>query len=203
MWMHLDNPTRTYAGAGVAVSDTPQGPFSFLHAKKPNRLDSRDMTLFQDTDGKVYLVHSANYNRTLYISELTDDYCDVTGLTFPVLEDQMREAPALMKRDEKYYMITSGCTGWEPNSALYAESEYLFNSWRLIDNPCEGPNYRQTFFGQSTYIFYVNGQPYLMLDHWVPHNLQGSGYSILPVTSEKGLLTVKWKDEFYGIKSRQ
>ncbi|WP_411350142.1 glycoside hydrolase family 43 protein [Paenibacillus sp. WLX2291] len=201
MWMHLDNPARTYAGAGVAIADDPRGPFTFLSSMKPNRLDSRDMTLFQDSDGTVYLVHAANYNRTLYFSSLTDDYTALTGLTFPVLIDQYREAPAIMKKDGTYYMISSGCTGWSPNSALYAEADYLIGPWKLIDNPCEGPNYRQTFGGQSTYIFYVNDQPHLMLDHWNAEHLQDSGYSILPITFDHNLLTVRWQNEFMPLAS--
>jgi hypothetical protein len=196
MWMHLDNPTRTFAGVGVAVADQPQGPFTFIWGKKPNRLDSRDMTIFQDDDGKAYLVHCANYNRTIYFSELTEDFTGLTGLTMPVLIDQYREAPAIIKHEGKYYMISSGCTGWDPNSALYAEAEYLFGPWKLVDNPCEGPNYRKTFMGQSAFIFYHKDQPYLMLDHWKATDLQNSGYSILPVTFEEDGLTVRWQEEF-------
>lgn len=192
LWMHVDTPNYVYGGVGVAVSSSPTGPFDFLYSTQPNKQDSRDMTLFVDQDDTAYLVHSSNWNKTMNISRLTDDYLKTDGFFVSILVDQEREAPALFYKDNKYYMITSGCTGWDYNSALYAESPYLMGKWKLIDNPCEGEGYRDTFKGQSTYIFEVNGNFYLLLDHWIPDNLQMSGYSILPITIQNSRLTVKW-----------
>ena len=197
LWMHLDNADYTFAGVGIAVSDGPLGPFTPIAAKQPNRLDSRDMTVFQDTDGTAYLFHSSNWNKMMAISRLTDDYTDVDGFFKYAMIDQSREAPAICMHNNKYYMVTSGCTGWEPNSALYSVSDYAMGTWELIDNPCEGENYRRTFGGQSTYIFEHKGQKYLMLDHWKPYDLKNSGYSFLPLDiDEDGIMTVKWTDEF-------
>ena len=194
MWIHADSPDYVYGGIGVAVSDSPTGPFKFLYSTQPNKQDSRDMTIFVDQDETAYLVHSSNWNKTLNISRLTDDYLKTDGFYTSVLIDQEREAAALFYKDGMYYMITSGCTGWAYNSALYAECPFLLGKWKLIDNPCEGEGYRDTFKGQSTYIFEKDGKHYLMLDHWIPENLQESGYSILPITFEGGRLTVKWCD---------
>lgn len=200
MWFHADTADYVYAGIGVAISDTPYGPFTFLGAKQPNRQDSRDMTLFQDVDGTAYLLHSKDWNKTLNIARLTEDYLDTDGFYTSVLVDQEREAPAIWYRNNKYYMITSGCTGWNYNSALLAESPMLLGQWKLIDNPCEGEGYRQTFKGQSTYVFRVGDKEYLMLDHWVPNDLKSSGYSILPITyDEYGNVTVRWSDEWNGV----
>ena len=199
MWFHADTADYVYAGVGVAISDTPCGPFTFLGAKQPNRQDSRDMTLFQDNDGAAYLLHSKDWNKTLNIARLTKDYLDTDGFYISVLVDQEREAPAIWYRNNKYYMITSGCTGWNYNSALLAESPMLLGQWKLIDNPCEGEGYRQTFKGQSTYVFRVANKEYLMLDHWVPSDLKTSGYSILPITyDESGNVIVQWADEWNG-----
>lgn len=192
MWMHVDTADYVYGGIGVAVSKTPTGPFEFLYSTQPNKQDSRDMTIFIDKDDTAYLVHSSNWNKTLNISRLTDDYLKTDGFFISVLVDQEREAPALFYANDRYYMITSGCTGWDYNSALYAECPYLLGKWKLIDNPCEGEGYRDTFQGQSTYIFEENGKFYLMLDHWIPDDLQTSGYSILPIEFENHRLTVKW-----------
>jgi len=196
MWVHLDDADYIYAGIGVAVSDRPVGPFHLIRAKQPNRQDSRDMTLFQDIDGTAYLVHSSNWNNTLNIARLTDDYTDVDGFYVSVLIDQTREAPALLYDQGLYYMVTSGCTGWAPNSALVATCPHLLGQWKLIDNPCEGPDYRMTFYGQSTYIFRVKGKPFLMLDHWKPQDLKNSAYSILPISIVDGQMTIRWQDEF-------
>lgn len=196
MWFHLDTPGYSYAGVGIAVADQPRGPFTLIKEMRPNRQDCRDMTLFVDQDQKAYLIHSSNWNKTLDISRLTEDYLDVDGFYVSVMIDQEREAPAIILEQDMYYMVTSGCTGWNYNSALYAASPYLLGKWKLIDNPCEGEGYRETFKGQSTYLFRAGEQIYLMLDHWKPDNLQESGYSILPVTIENGKMTVHWTDYF-------
>ena len=196
MWFHADSPDYTRAAAGCAVSDTPTGPFTFLHALQPNRFDCRDMTLFQDTEGRAWLVHSGNWNKTLYFSRLTDDYLGFTGEVYPALIDQEREAPALMAWEDKYLCITSGCTGWAPNTALVAQSRFLTCGWKLTDAPCTGPGARQTFGGQSTYIFKIGQVPYLMLDHWNPKSLRDSGYSILRIHMVEGRMEIPWQDTF-------
>ena len=194
MWMHVDTADYVYGGIGVAVSNTPVGPFEFLYSKQPNKQDSRDMTIFVDRDETAYLVHSSNWNKTLNISRLEKNYLETDGFYVSVLADQEREAPAMFYARGMYYMITSGCTGWDYNSALYAQCPHLLGKWKLIDNPCEGEGYRDTFKGQSTYVFEKDGEYFLMLDHWVPDDLQSSGYSILPIQLQNGRLTVKWCD---------
>ena len=200
MWLHLDDAQYFFAGIGVAVADRPEGPFTLIAAKQPNRQDSRDMTIFRDRDGTAYLFHSKDWNKTMNIARLTGDYTDLDGFYVSVLQDQEREAPAVCFHDGMYYMITSGCTGWNANAALFATSPYLLGKWKLIDNPCVGPNARQTFFGQSSYIFEADGRFFLMLAHWQTENMQKSGYSILPITFEAdGAMTVTWQDEWNGI----
>jgi len=159
------------------------------------------MTLFQDVDGTAYLVHSKDWNKTMNIARLNDSYTDVDGFYISVLKDQEREAPALCYHEGIYYMVTSGCTGWAPNSALFATCPHLLGQWKLIDNPCEGPDYRITYHAQSTYIFEAKGQKYLMFDHWIPNNLKKSGYTILPITfNADKTMTVCWQDEWKGIE---
>lgn len=157
------------------------------------------MTIFRDADGTAYLVHSSNWNKTLNIARLNEDYTDLDGYYQPILVDQEREAPALFYTNGMYYMITSGCTGWNPNPALFARCPRLLGQWKLIDNPCEGPESRTTFFGQSSYVFKVGEEFYLMLDHWHPYDLKTSGYSILPIkiTEDNGLI-VPWQEEWLG-----
>ena len=141
LWMHIDSADYTFAGVGVAVSKSPKGPFELKRISIPNCRDSRDMTIFKDVDGIVYLVHSSDWNKTLNIARLNDNYDDTDGFYQSVLIDQEREAPALFFKNGMYYMITSGCTGWDPNAALFATCRHLLGKWKLIDNPCIGENY--------------------------------------------------------------
>lgn len=199
LWLHVDSPDYTFAGAGVAVADRPTGPFRDLRVLHPNRQDARDLTLFTDVDGRSYLIHSANWNKTLNIARLTEDLLDVDGLYLPILMDQEREAPALLFHEGRYYLLSSGCTGWEPNTALYAVSPQLLGRWKLVGDPCEGPRRRQTFGGQSTWLLRAGDKTLLLLDHWVPQDLQRSGYSLLPVELEGETMTVRWTDTFSGL----
>ena len=200
LWAHADSADYVYGGIAVAVSDTPVGPFKLLFAKQPNKQDSRDMTIYKDRDGVAYLAHSKDWNKTMNLSRLNDDYTDVDGMYVSVLVDQEREAPALFLKDGMYYMVTSGCTSWDPNAALFACCPQLCGKWKLIDNPCRGENADKTFFGQSSYIFEAEGQFYLMLDHWKPDNLKKSGYSILPIeVTDDNCLLIPWQEDWLGI----
>lgn len=64
MWFHSDSPNYMRAQAGCAVADSPVGPFRFVRAQCPNRLDCRDMTVFVDQEKRAWLVHSGNWNKT-------------------------------------------------------------------------------------------------------------------------------------------
>lgn len=200
MWFHLDDSKYLLAKAGIAISDSPTGPFEFVRSFRPNRHNVQDITIFKDIDDTAYLVHASEGDYSLCVSRLTDDYLNVDGYFKIIMVEQEREAPALCLHKGIYYMITSGCTGWDSNSALYAISKNVTGQWKLIDNPCEGKNYRKTFFGQSSYIFCENDNCYLMLDHWSPYDLKSSGYSILPIRfNEDKTITVKWQDNWNGI----
>lgn len=81
---------------------------------------ARNMTLFMDDDGTAYHLYASEENRTLHISQLTDDYLKPAGKFIRVFKDRYMEAPSLFKYKGKYYFIGSGCTGWAPNAARSA-----------------------------------------------------------------------------------
>ena len=87
MWMHIESPDYEKAHAGVAVCDSPTGTFTYLGSFKPNGADSRDQTIFKDDDGKAYHICSSEWNSTLYISLLTDDYTKPSGTYVRRLSD--------------------------------------------------------------------------------------------------------------------
>lgn len=49
-----------------------------------------------------------------------------------------REAPAMFQYKGKYYMINSGCTGWNPNKAEYAVADHPLGPWIVMGDPCVG-----------------------------------------------------------------
>jgi beta-galactosidase len=196
MWMHIESPDYEKAHAGVAVGDQPNEAFTYLGSFKPNGADSRDQTIFKDEDGRAYHIASSEWNRTLYISLLNQDYTQVSGIYVRRFINQSREAPAVFKRDKKYYMITSGCTGWDPNTAQYAVADSMLGPWTAMGNPCRGKDAELTFHSQSTCVFQVAGrsdQFIAMFDKWNKTDLDDSRYIWLPVTFMDDSLKIEWK----------
>ncbi len=167
----------------------------------------RDMNLFKDDDGQGYVVYSSDGNLTTYIAKLNADYTGlitdrekaVEGTGKPVEElrssdytrnfiGASREAPAMFKYKGKYYLINSGCTGWNPNKAQYAVADHPLGPWTVMGDPCVGDTKGTTFDTQSTCVFPVdaeNGKFIYMGDRWFnPDNggdLSDSRYVWLPV----------------------
>lgn len=161
---------------------------------------ARDMNLFVDRDGKAYHIHSAEENMTLHFSELTDDYLDFTGRYYRVLAGESNEAPALFFANRKYYMFTSGTTGWKPNPGRLAVSEKITGIWKPLGNPCRGTEDENkiTFGSQSTFILPLNAKKnkfVFMGDRWTPGNLADSRHIWLPVEWENGMPVIRWYKE--------
>lgn len=161
---------------------------------------ARDMTLFVDEDGKTYHIHASEENLTLHISELNNDFTDFSGKYIRVQPTGHNEAPAIFKRNGKYFMINSGCTGWAPNAARLLVSDSVLGDWEYIDNPCIGDDKDLTFHSQSTYILPVPGKKdafIFMADRWVPENAIDGRYIWLPIQfNKKGLPFLEWIDEW-------
>lgn len=160
---------------------------------------SRDMTLFVDDNGKAYHIHSSEDNLTLHISELTDDYLDFSGRYIRIFPGGHNEAPALFKKGNTYYLMASGCTGWDPNAARMYRATSIDGPWESLGNPCVGDGADKTFNSQSTYILPVCGKKdafIYMGDRWQPNNPINGRYIWLPVVFEEGKPVIKWKEEW-------
>ncbi|PUV21789.1 beta-glucanase [Sphingobacterium athyrii] len=200
MWFHLELKGQGYvaARAAVAVSDSPVGPFHFVHSFRPNNNMSRDMGLFVDTDGKAYQVYSSDENYALRMVQLTDDYLHVTSKDSLLFRNH-REAPALFKYRNNYYLVTSGCTGWAPNRAELHGATNLFGPWKSLGDPMVGANSAFTFGGQSTFILPVAGKKdafIFMADRWNPRNLTDSRYIWLPIDLVNDKTQINWRDKW-------
>jgi len=173
---------------------------------------SRDMTLFVDDCGTAYHIYASEHNATLHISELSEDYLSHTGRYVRIFEHRWMEAPAVFKRKGRYYLLASGCTGWEPNSARAAVADSIFGPWLEVENPAFGINPtngmgpEKTFGGQSTYVLPVEGMDdaYIaMFDLWNPTDAIDGRHLWLPVdfTDRGGVgnalgYTIPWRDEW-------
>ena len=160
---------------------------------------ARDMNLFVDDDGKAYHIYSSEDNLTLQIAELADDYLSHTGKYIRIFPGGHNEAPAIFKKEGTYWMITSGCTGWDPNKARLLTADSMLGEWKQLPNPCVGEDADKTFGGQSTYILPLpeKGQFVFMADMWRPKSLADSRYIWLPVQfDDKGVPFIKWVDRW-------
>ena len=142
---------------------------------------SRDMTVFVDTDGKAYHIYSSEENLTLHIAELSDDYMSHTGKYIRIYPTGHNEAPVVFKRGDKYWMITSGCTGWDPNQARMFSADSLMGEWTEYPSPCIGDNWEKTFNGQGAFHINVDGEDYFVADEWHPKQLADSRTKIMHV----------------------
>jgi hypothetical protein len=199
MWMHIDSPDYHTACAGVAVADSPTGPFRYLGSVKPEGADSRDQTLFVDDDGRAYRVYSSEGNKATYISLLSEDWLTHAGRYVKVFPGQGLEGQALFKRQGKYYMLASACTGWDPNPAHVAVADRIWGPWRELGNPCRGQDAETTFHSQSTFVLPVAGKPdafIFMADRWNKRNLPDSRYVWLPIRFRDNAPEIEWLDRW-------
>ena len=161
---------------------------------------SRDMTLYVDDDGKAYHIYSSEDNLTLHIARLSDDYLSHTGEYVRFAPAGHNEAPAIFKRNGKYWMICSGCTGWDPNEARMFSADNIYGPWTKHPSPCVGPNAKLTFGGQSTYILPVQGKKdayIFMADIWRPRHPSDARYIWLPIDFKvDGTPVVEWRDSW-------
>jgi len=204
LWFHADGPTKeskssyAAASAGVAVSKSPFGPYKFVDRYRLNICPddqkdyypqskgmARDMNLFVDDDDSAYIIYSSEENLTLYISKLNDDYTYLSETVdkavygwdyIRLFPGAQREAPAMFKRNGKYYLITSGCTGWAPNQARYYITDNIMGNWKNMGDPCIGDTSHTTFDSQSTCVFNASNnkriERYIYLgDRWNSNKL--------------------------------
>ena len=199
MWAHIDSADYGYARGGCAIADAPNGPFTYLASLRPEGQMCRDMTLFVDDDKTAYHIYSSEGNATTYISKLSDDYTKHTGTFVRVFEKKFLEAPAVFKRNGKYYMIASGQSGWAPNPAHSCISDSMLGDWKEIGDPCQGEKARTTYDSQSTHVIQVQAKKdtyIFMADRWNPTNLRDSRYVWLPIRFEGERPKIDWKDSW-------
>ena len=160
---------------------------------------ARDMTVFVDDDGRAYHIAASEENLTLHVAELTDDYQGFTGRWNTLAPAGHNEAPAICKRGGKYYLLTSGCTGWAPNAARSFVASSIWGPWQQLQNPAVGADADSTFHSQSTYLLPVAGKKdafIFMADRWTPKNPIAGGYIWLPLTFEGEQPRLRWADRW-------
>ncbi len=203
MWMHYENGTDYSLGrVAVATSDTVWGNYTYLGSFRPLGYESRDMTVFKDDDGSAYLISASNSgggaNDSLASFKLTDDYLNVSDFLGWIAPSGHREAPAVAKQGGKYFLITSGASGWYPNQAKYMTASSMSGPWSALENLGN----TSAFYSQSNYILPVQGTSattYIYMgNRWKSNQLGDSRYIWLPLTLDgtTGTASLEWQSSW-------
>ncbi|WP_395445305.1 glycoside hydrolase family 43 protein [Caulobacter sp. UC70_42] len=96
---------------GVAVSDSPTGPFvdargsalitNEMTPKGPHSWEDIDPTVFTDDDGTTWIAWG---NRSCYIAKLKPNMIEIDGPITEITPPHFEEGPWLHKRDGTYYL---------------------------------------------------------------------------------------------------
>lgn len=190
MYTHIDSPSYSEAKVGVATSSTPCGPYTYRGSSQPLGFQSKDQSLFQDTDGTAYLL-SRDPQHGLRVDRLSADYLSVAAAV-ALLPDY--EAPAMMRSGGRYFLLGSRLTGWNTNDNVYASATSLSGPWTALRT--FAPAGTSTYSTQTANVIQVSGTAGTASicagDRWNPSDLGGSPLVWLPITSSGTTLNVGW-----------
>ena len=163
MWAHYENG-KDYldAAALVATCDTPDGDFVYHGAFNPYGHMSRDCTLFEEEDGTAYFISASRDNEDLHIYRLSEDYLNVSRMVNALYQGEYREAPAIYRRNGKYYMLSSYCTGWAPNQSKWSMADAIDGDWSDLCDFGDETTYRS----QPAFVLQKDGKDIYIGDRW-------------------------------------
>ncbi|MDE5941503.1 MAG: RICIN domain-containing protein [Muribaculaceae bacterium] len=199
MWAHWENG-KDYGQARVAVlkADNITGPYEFVQTMRPNGHDSRDQTLFLDTDGNAYHFCSTNMNTDINVVRLTDDFLNCSENETLIMKGRKLEATTVCKVDDTYFATFSECKGWDPAPGHTATtSGDMLGEWTEGLSFCVDPDASRSYGSQGAFVFSVGGLGYdpkcfiFYGDRWIPTNVGGSTYVWLPMSVRSGYPTIK------------
>lgn len=203
MYSHWENGLG-YGEACVCVArcSTIDGNYEKVGVFRPNEHDSRDQTIFRDTDNRAYHICATDMNSNINVALLTDDYLAPVGkdAETKVLKGMRLEAPAMIGVDDTYFCLFSECDGWNPTPGHRSVTTDLMGDWEDCGNFCVDQGDATTYTSQSTYVLKVEGKEgaYIYMgDRWVSSDVGGkSEYVWLPLSVRSGLPTVRWMDDW-------
>lgn len=159
--------TKPGKAIGVAVADSPTGPFKDALGKALVTADMTpkgkiswediDPTVFTDTDGTTYLFWG---NTRCYYAKLKENMIELDGEIHDVELPHFTEAPYIHKRGDTYYL--SYATGF-PEKIAYATAPSITGPWTYRGLLAEGAANSNTIhqsiieFKGIWYFVYHNG----------------------------------------------
>lgn len=180
MYLHIDSRDYREARVGVATCSRVDGAYAYRGSFRPLGRESRDLTLFQDTDDKAYLVFE-DRKSGVRIARLSPDYLTVESEA--ALIPHAYESLALVKVGGVYFLLGSHLTGWDANPNEYATADSPAGPWSEF-RPAAPPVIKM-YQSQTAYILPVTGSretSYIYLgDRWKAKDLKDSRYIWMPL----------------------
>ncbi len=201
LWMHYEGHNAyNVAEVAYATCSTVGGNYVFQSHFRPLSIDSRDMNVFQDDDGKAYLICTTFGNQNVSLFELDDAYTSVVKETFrgSASNDMECEGHAIIKTGGYYFWTMSWCTGWDFNDNHYFYAKSLAGPWTSGGNVATTNTH--TYESQVGFAVPVVGSTattfLYMGDRWSVQNFAMSRIVLLPMTVSGTKLSTAWYDQW-------
>ena len=188
------SPSGTY-GEYFATSSTPDGDFKFASVQTELSMfvngGTGDQTLFQDDDGKAYVIASNVKGRSnLYVAPLREsDFLKIESAT-RIARGKSREGNAMFKYKGIYYFCSSDLHGWNSSHTYCMTSKNVLGPYEnefILDGTDEDFSH----VTQTGFFIQVNGTKDSFVifagDRWSDFAGNGLGYNQwLPISFENG-----------------
>jgi hypothetical protein len=201
IWMHYEG-YNAYSVAEVAYAtcNTIGGNYTFRSHFRPMNIDSRDLNVYQDDDGKAYLICTTKGNQNVSLFELDENYTGIVKEIYrgSASNDMECEGHAIIRTGGYYFWLMSWCTGWDFNDNRYFYSKTLAGPWTSGGNIAVTNTH--TYESQVGFAVPVTGSEtttfLYMGDRWSVNNYAMSRIVMLPVSVSGTKLSVAWNDQW-------
>ncbi|MDR7131586.1 beta-xylosidase [Algoriphagus sp. 4150] len=184
------NDINHFGGLGVAVADSPGGPFKD-HIGKPllsefhNDAQPIDQFVFKDTDGTYYMLYGGWSHCN--IGKLTADFSGFEPwedgeLFHEITPEGYVEGPFVFIRNGKYYFMWSeGGWGNDSYKVAYAMADQITGPWERIDTILESDTTIATGAGHNSVIQKPETDDWYMVYHRRPIPNEGRDHRVTAI----------------------
>ncbi len=174
-------------GSGLlfATCSTPNGVFTFNRVQTDMPMFTNggtgDQTIFQDDDGKAYLICSSVSGRShLYVAPLrSSDFCGVDTAT-EIYRGTGREGNCMFKYNGKYYFCSSDLHGWNASHCYVMEASNILGPYSA-EYVMQGTDSSFCHTSQTGFFVTVRGTSGSFVifcgDRWADFAGNGLGYN--------------------------
>ena len=173
-------------GEYYATSSTPDGAFKFNRIQTDMTFfvngGTGDQTVFQDDDGKAYVIcSSVNGRSNLYVAPLrASDYLAIESTPTRIYKGAGREGNAMFKHDGTYYFCSSDLHGWNASHTYCMSSKSILGIYGP-EFVMDGTDADFSHVSQTGFFLTVNGTKQSTVifagDRWSDFAGNGLGYN--------------------------